>query len=120
MVRMREIFPGFVCFFIYLAGAQGTCDVPGVGVARVVLPPVQVLHHPVQPPPEVILGPPLTVVKEQLLGSLMSPLANMDAVSPRYYDLHVLKLLHVPEVGFAVKYGSVDSSLVWLLIEEFL
>jgi len=103
-----------------LAGTESTGNVPGICVARVVLPAVQVLHHPVQPAPEVILGPPLTVVKEQLLCSLLSPLTNIDAVSARYDNLHVLELLHVPEVGVAVEYSSVDSSLVWLLIEEFL
>ena len=31
---------------------------PGAGVAAVLVPAVQILHHPVQPPPEVVLGPP--------------------------------------------------------------
>ena len=101
----------------YLTGTESTRDVPGIGVARVVLPAVEVLHHPVQPTPQVILGPPLTVVKEQLLCSLLGPLANMDAVPARYNNLHVLELLHVPEVGIAVEDSSVDSSFVWLLIE---
>ena len=101
----------------YLTGTESTRDVPGIGVARVVLPAVEVLHHPVQSAPQVILGPPLTVVKEQLLCSLLGPLANMDAVPARYNNLHVLELLHVPEVGIAVEDSSVDSSFVWLLIE---
>ena len=43
---------------MYLAWAECCPDVPGTGVAGVVSPPVQVLHHPVQPPPKVVLGPP--------------------------------------------------------------
>ena len=93
---------------------------PGVGVAGVILPAVQVLHHPVQPPSQVVLRPPLAVVKEELLCPLMSPLTNLDVVPARYHHLHVLKLLNVSEVGLAVKYSSVDSSFVWLLVEKFL
>ena len=110
----------FLCSFNYLARAQSTGNVPGICVAGVILPAVQVLHHPVQPPSQVILGPPLTVVEKQLLCSLLAPLTNMDIVSPGHYNLHVLKLLHLLQVGFAVKYSSIDSSLVWLFIEEFL
>ena len=43
----------------YLAGTERPLDVPGAGVAAVVRPPVHVVHHPVQPPPQVVLGPPL-------------------------------------------------------------
>ena len=110
----------FLCSFNYLARAQSTGNVPGICVAGVILPAVQVLHHPVQSPSQVILGPPLTVVEKQLLCSLLAPLTNMDIVSPGHYNLHVLKLLHVPEVSFAVKYSPVDSCFVWLLIEKFL
>ena len=101
----------------HLTGTEGALDMPGTGVAGVVLPPVQVLHHPVQPPSEVVLGPPLAVVKEQLLGSLPSPLSNLDTVPTSNYNLHLLKALHVTEVGLAVKYGSIDSILVRLFIE---
>ena len=43
----------------YLAGTERPLDVPGAGVAAVVRPPVHVIYHPVQPPPQVVLGPPL-------------------------------------------------------------
>ena len=41
-----------------LAGAEGALDVLGAGIAAVLIASIQVLHHPVQPPPEIVLGPP--------------------------------------------------------------
>ena len=41
-----------------LAGAEGALDVLGAGVAAVLIASIQVLHHPVQPTPEIVLGPP--------------------------------------------------------------
>ena len=41
-----------------LAGAEGALDVLGAGVAAVLIAAIQVLHHPVQPPSEIVLGPP--------------------------------------------------------------
>ena len=93
---------------------------PGPGVAGVVLPAVHVLHHPVQPPPEVVLGPPLAVVKEQFLRPLPRPPAHLDTVTASNNNLYVFKLLNIAEIGLAVKYGSIDSILVRLFIEQFL
>ena len=59
---------------------------PGAGVAGIVLPAVDVLHHPVQPPPQVVLGPSLAVMKEQLLRSL-SLLSHLDTVAPGHHNL---------------------------------
>ena len=50
-----------------LAGAEGALDVLGAGVAAVLIASIQVLHHPVQPPPEVVLGPPDNNVKYDIL-----------------------------------------------------
>ena len=75
------MFYRFVCFWYHLAGAQSTCNVPGIGIAGVILPAVVVLQDPVQSPSEVILGPPLTVVKKELLRSLLSPLTTIGTVS---------------------------------------
>ena len=41
---------------VYLTGTQGALDVSWPGVAGVVLAPVLVLHHPVQSPPQEVLG----------------------------------------------------------------
>ena len=41
-----------------LAGAEGALDVLGAGVAAVLIAAIQVLHHPVQPSSEIVLGPP--------------------------------------------------------------
>ena len=101
----------------HLTGTEGALDVPGTGVAGVVLSPVEVLHHPVEPPPQVVLGPPLAVVKEQLLRPLPGLLADVDTVPTGDHHLHILEALHIPEVGLAVKYGSIDIGLVRLFIE---
>ena len=44
--------------FNILAGAEGALDVLGAGVTAVLAAAIQVLHHPVQPPSEIVLGPP--------------------------------------------------------------
>ncbi len=49
---------------MYLAWAECGLDVPGTGVAGVVRPSVQVLHHPVQPSPQVVLRPPYASLRQ--------------------------------------------------------
>ena len=44
--------------FNILAGAEGALDVLGAGVTAVLAAAIQVLHNPVQPPSEIVLGPP--------------------------------------------------------------
>ena len=63
-----------------LAWTQRAPEVPGIGVGRVLRPPVEILHDPVQPAAEVVLGPTLDVVMVQLLGSLLK-MVNVHQVS---------------------------------------
>ena len=53
----------------------------GAGVAGIVLSAVDILHHPVQPPPQVVLGPSLAVMKKQLLRPLPL-LPHLHTVAP--------------------------------------
>ena len=51
-------------FISYLTWTKGSLDVSGTGVAGIVLSAIHILHHPVQSPPQIVLGPALAIVKE--------------------------------------------------------